>query len=67
LNNPTADRRIIPHLGAIAGGISVQLGRCHLPDAGRLVEPQLERLLRCHRALGRRHFSDQQEHSPDDP
>jgi hypothetical protein len=42
--------------------------RCrHLPDARQLVEPQLEGLLRCHCALGRRRFSDQQEHSPDDP
>ncbi len=66
-NDPTANRQAIPHLGAIASGISVQPGCCHLPDAGRLVEPQLEGLLRYHRALGQRRFYDQQEHSPNDP
>ncbi len=66
-NDPTADRRVVPHLGTIDGGISVQPGCRHLPDVGRLVEPQPEGLLRCHHALGRRCFSDQQEHFPDDP
>jgi len=62
-----ADHRTVPHLGAIAGGIFVQPRRRHLLDVGQLVELQPERLLRCHCALGRRHFSDQQEHSLDDP
>ncbi len=66
-NDPTIDRWVVLHLGAIIGGISVQPGHRHLLDAGRLVELQPEGFLRCHRTLSQRRFSDQQEHSLDDP